>query len=224
MSYDYKNINTIVFKTTTSCNNHCKYCYELKEDISFSEKAEFMLYQILEKSNENEINIIFHGGEPLLQVKSIIYLIHKINKYKDLKKVNFNIQTNGLLLKDVINKLKEINVTVSVSLDSLETDFRNNKEINEEIVKNIKLLKENNISVAVLISLNKSNIKNVFHLISKLNQSQINYKINNIYSSTKYQCSNKQIKKFWQKYFKKCDPCRISQREYKDYLTPGRRD
>lgn len=64
--------------------------------------------------------IVYHGGEPLLfGVESIERLTNKIRYAIPVTTiVDFTLQTNGTLInEDILNRLEEINISVSLSLD-----------------------------------------------------------------------------------------------------------
>ena len=62
---------------TTNCNFSCKYCYEgenKKNDILQKETVDNLILHIKNELSENEDIIVeFHGGEPLLNFELIKY-------------------------------------------------------------------------------------------------------------------------------------------------------
>ena len=108
------------------CNFDCKYCYEddKKQNLFMDKKTADNLIQfvISESTNKktSEIQVSFHGGEPLLNFDIIRYIVSKLNNSKDLNNItiHYGMTTNGYLLND--EKIDFINSyidNVSVSLD-----------------------------------------------------------------------------------------------------------
>lgn len=112
---------------TMNCNLECKYCYgeacdcfyDLEDDITVDYNVpENISYKIedliLFLKKDPNANIIFYGGEPLIE-KNILSLY--INK---LPAKNMLLHTNGILLNEInsedINKIH----TISISIDGDE--------------------------------------------------------------------------------------------------------
>lgn len=107
------NIKSIEINIIHSCNLNCLYCYG--NGGNYGSKNAIMTYDIAKKSvdflikeshNEKKLNIIYFGGEPLMNFEIIqettLYAIEECTKNK--KEVSFSITTNGTLLnKDIID-------------------------------------------------------------------------------------------------------------------------
>ena len=102
-----------------------------------SQELDFFAYQISLNNEyfDNPKEIIFYGGEPLLNFKVLKFVIEKSLTYKQKGKLpnnlRFSIVTNGLLLNEqIIEFLIKRDVTVSISIDgpsSVENSCRINK-------------------------------------------------------------------------------------------------
>lgn len=113
---------TIILDLTDDCMMRCKYCY-----IEGGKHKNYMTREIALNSiqkfaslcNDGIINILFHGGEPLLA----IYLIKDIVNYTKVRKydnIRFFIQTNGININEEIAVfLKESNIKTCVSIDGV---------------------------------------------------------------------------------------------------------
>lgn len=156
----------LLIETTSQCNLRCKYCvysdhyeYTKSYDDSFMnfETAKLAIDYYFE--NFKKINyrnptrvpaIGFYGGEPLINFKLIKEVVEYINlKYSEYDEIQYNITTNGLLLKkDIADFLVEHNFAIIVSLDGYkENHDRNRVKINgqgsfDEVIGNIKKLKQ----------------------------------------------------------------------------------
>ena len=97
---------------TQNCNLKCSYCYEHEKDKSV------MSFETAKKSIDNirPNNIVFFGGEPLLQQELILQIID----YEKSNPVEYSIITNATLInKSFLDRLNERNTRIGwcVSLD-----------------------------------------------------------------------------------------------------------
>lgn len=87
----------------TKCNLNCKYCYQSHSNDEISYEVLDKIIENINNSNE-EFFIHLFGGEPLLYLDKIFYLLDRI----EYKKHIFCISTNGVLkenFKKLENKL-----------------------------------------------------------------------------------------------------------------------
>ena len=111
-------INVCYFILSEQCNLACKYCFLgnnnqkkrkrfKKENMSKQTAMDGILFFIkqLESANFDENSkptILFYGGELLLNFKTLVFIVNKINELKKsckvLEKVEFDLITNGLLI------------------------------------------------------------------------------------------------------------------------------
>lgn len=95
-SYQLTKINRleVVLKTVERCNINCSYCYFFNDkDKSFLKHPKYITIEMVEKISDfllsgvedlkvENLVIIFHGGEPLLQKKKDFDLMCKIFRDK----------------------------------------------------------------------------------------------------------------------------------------------
>jgi uncharacterized protein len=156
-------ISTFVFKLTNECNLNCSYCYEKTKHNSDNINGSLIMsdelivqtfFRISEHITLNKISqitIVLHGGEPLLVgINKIAYIFHKAHDIIGNQcKVEFIMQTNGLLLDEKIFELfYKNNARIGISLDG--DNDHNNKRLTlngkssfELVEQKIKLLKNN---------------------------------------------------------------------------------
>lgn len=125
-------INTFFLRVAARCNLSCDYCYVFRHRdkswmnypaqmcLTTVQKFAARLKEYVDKSDLTEINVVFHGGEPLvLGGKRII-------EYTDLicatvgekARVSFSMQTNGTLItQDFLDCCLMRNIGISVSID-----------------------------------------------------------------------------------------------------------
>lgn len=147
------NINIYV---TRRCNLRCEYCYEKDwenaqySDINIDKCKEIVRFiqKKLTDSNDKNLHIIFHGGEPLLNISSISYLIEKTSKLKEEGiQVVYDMCTNGTIYTKETDELLEKIDNLTISIDGKkETHNKYRKTRNGEykfdetlkFIKNIK--------------------------------------------------------------------------------------
>lgn len=193
-SYSYlNNLKQAYFEITNKCNLSCGYCYA----IQTKEKAESfsldffknIIDKIAENSENKNIEIIFHGGEPLL--KSVDYYYNLLSYSKSVfnsynKNVDFGIQSNLTLLNDEFLALfKKFNVKISTSIDGIEKIHNKARGNWAETITNFIKAKDLGISISPIVVCSKHNINSVedfFKLFSKLgvDRFQLNIATSNV--------------------------------------------
>lgn len=163
MEEDIKFIH-LLYVPTMNCNMQCKYCYlkentvDLEQDDKYLKTLEYAIDKF-KQANVIPFNISLHGGEVTTLAKedfrNIVQYIS--NYYKKNRKIieengfkvgNPHIKTNLLNLEKHIDAIKELNVSISGSLDlpfSLHEEYRvtkGNQKTLDRILENIKLLNE----------------------------------------------------------------------------------
>lgn len=121
-------LKTLVLHVTDACNLGCLYCYYDQKDrvrkpgqtMSIEVARKAIDYLVNRSGNIAEIDLVFFGGEPLLNYGLIesaaAYARQKASELG--KKVNFALTTNGTLLSDkVVAYLVEHQIGVTVSMD-----------------------------------------------------------------------------------------------------------
>lgn len=134
------------------CVLNCRYCLLDKDQRKkMNVKTYSRILSLLKKTNNKNIIVAFHGGEPLLHYKDI-YRFIKLSQTIPNIKIDYSIVTNGLLLdKNKINFLNKQNLSLRISLDgNFATQIKNrigvnidNSKYNQKLTENIRLLLEN---------------------------------------------------------------------------------
>ena len=123
----------IVLKTVERCNINCTYCYFFnKSDQAYHYHPPFISKETIDKVARFiaqgcvdlsliNLQVTFHGGEPLMQSKcDFDYMCNKILKETSHTscKIAFGIQTNAMLVnQDWIDLFNKYKVSVGVSID-----------------------------------------------------------------------------------------------------------
>lgn len=185
----------LILNPTLSCNFKCWYCYE--DHIKGSnmsdqviQSIDLLYNKILEENpNIKTFTLSFFGGEPLMRFKSIVQ--PRIKKHIDFCKknelsYNFSFTSNGSLIsKKMILELKKYgDISFQITLDGNEElhnkvrFFTNNKGSYKIIVKNIKLLLENNIEVRLRINYTRENYLSIIDILEDLKEISLDQRRN----------------------------------------------
>lgn len=121
---------SLVVKLAERCNLNCSYCYVFNQgNESYRALPKVItprvrerlpgFIQALHESGIERINVIFHGGEPLLLKRAEFdHLCHAIRAENPSRSISFSLQTNGVLLNAAwAEVLGRHDVEVGVSLD-----------------------------------------------------------------------------------------------------------
>ncbi len=113
---------TLTIAPTLDCNFRCPYCYESLNPHSFNEDHVNKVIQFIELwiPRIKHLSVTWYGGEPLLEVKTIILLSEKIRQICKDNNVTYvaSMITNGYLLTEEIadrlagNDVKRLQITV----------------------------------------------------------------------------------------------------------------
>jgi len=128
-------LQTFIFKVASRCNLNCTYCYVYnKGDLSYLDQPRVMPQSVVDAAIDGirvycsehgipQVEIIFHGGEPLLAGKSFFRrFVSKATK-ELLPRIRpiFSMQTNGTLLdQEWLDLLRDLNIGFGISLDGPE--------------------------------------------------------------------------------------------------------
>lgn len=180
---------------TYNCNLECIYCYEgerknnkFMDENTCLKVIDFILNDIKSKKS-SKVNIMFYGGEPLLNIKCIELLGENL-KYR-LNKLGIEFSSsmisNGINLSlDIIEKLKLLNLyQIQITLDGP-------KEIHDS-----RRCSKNNISYFNTILENIKNASRYFKVILRINFDRQNFKtITSLIDDIAYLANENIIMKF----------------------------
>lgn len=114
-------LKTLTLLLTYNCNLACDYCFcgrKRKEDITEEDAKKSIDFFM--KEADQEVNITFFGGEPLLQVKLIQKLIDYCKETYSDRLIHYSMTTNGVLLtKENVKLITENQISVTLSMDGM---------------------------------------------------------------------------------------------------------
>ncbi len=187
---------TLILKSLTACNLRCSYCsVGSKECVAaltekqMLEALEFFVKYAHEKG-ENQVNIIFHGGEPMLlpAEQYDICIRNLIQNHSDFK-FRFCMQTNGTILSEkYLNLFRTHRIHIGISLDgSQEIHDKQRLDISgagtyKTVMEHIHVLQENQIPVSALMVLTKPALLSSLDFLKEFALLKIPLKINPLMS------------------------------------------
>nr|WP_276901760.1 radical SAM protein [Pedobacter kyonggii] len=122
----------LVVKIASRCNLNCSYCYMYNMgDNTYKNQPKFMSKEVItallnevknhcDEHELDEFTFVFHGGEPLLASPKLydFFVTSVAEILPPAIKVNFKLQTNGILITKAWCELFEkLNIGIGISLD-----------------------------------------------------------------------------------------------------------
>lgn len=148
-----KHVNIIV-KVTNACNLRCKYCYnqdtEYTQDVLSLERLEKFLTLLTMRFDS--IEVIWHGGEPLLAGRDYMTRAMEIEEHLRLTtgvKIKNKLQTNGTLIdKWWVAFFKKYDFKPGISFDGLENE--KHRQGTDKVLHAISLMQEGGVHFGTL--------------------------------------------------------------------------
>ncbi len=182
-----KTVKTVIIKTTHSCNLSCQYCYAT--DRSGNTNQNLISPKIVEElisksilSAQDDLEFIWHGGEPLLLgiefFKNIIEIEHKLNSHNI--RITNSIQTNATLItSEWADFFQDNQITPGVSLDGPKVihDSMRKKNFHGSFalaMQGIKNLQKNNITPNILAVVSKNSLGHEKEILQFFTENKLN--------------------------------------------------
>ncbi|MDI3502577.1 MAG: 3,8-cyclase [Archaeoglobi archaeon] len=166
-------ITNLRISVTQRCNLRCIYCHHEGQNGQFDEEIDREdILKVVKVAGEFGVRKLkITGGEPLLR-EDLPDIVNEIEGMREI-----SITTNGVLLSDLAEELKECGVTrVNVSLDSLREErymkvTGAKKGIFERVVEGIELAHELDltpvkINTVLLRGINEDEIQDLINFVS----------------------------------------------------------
>jgi uncharacterized protein len=181
-------VKTIQIKPTNQCNLNCAYCYNHNDDRSHGITAADLpvIFNKIKDyySCEESIQIIWHGGEPLMAGCDFYQAAYSLSKEIFTEhRVSQAIQTNGTLLThDLIDKLVSWDIGIGISLDGFDVETNSNRHLEastiDTIVKSAEYVKSKQGSLGLVVVLSRANIAKLNEIIIFFSAKGIDLKFN----------------------------------------------
>lgn len=109
---------------TQECNLRCSYCYigKKQEKMSVKTAQDAVDFIFRHQIPDEDINIGFFGGEPLLEFELLQDIVELIRKHPghDPRRVKYSVVTNGTIYNsEIIHYLKEHKIGLVISCDGM---------------------------------------------------------------------------------------------------------
>lgn len=187
---------TLILKSLNACNLRCSYCSvgskehakALSEEQMRDALAFFAGYAHLK--GEQQVSVIFHGGEPmLLPASQYGHCIEAVTESFPEITFQFCMQTNGTLLSaEYIELFQQYGIHVGVSLDGsqkIHDGQRRNvsgAETYALVMQNIHAMQEQGLGVAALMVLTKPALSGNLIFLQDFDRLDLPLKINPLLS------------------------------------------
>lgn len=202
-----KKIELLYIGITQGCNLGCKYCFLENEYANWRPKimSETIANEVVTKyidyvkrKNIYKPQIIFFGGEPLLNwkvLKHIVSLCEPYNSEVDTdSRISFSIVTNGTLITDEIASfLVEHNIGIGLSIDGPKKIndknrvFKSNgQSVYNRILQSIEVLKKHGCSFGLSMTMSPEFIKHKEEIIPWLKKMNVGNIFTNFYQHSEY--------------------------------------
>lgn len=176
---------SITITTTLKCNARCTYCYEkgVEQQDIFDDAEEHIIKFIKRHMIRKEVQIIWFGGEPLMNIQFIDALSNRLT-HEGIKFESYIITNGSLLTEDIINeKLSLWNVrNVQITLDGTKEEYEIRKNyINPlkcgfyNILNNIRGIAKKNVFVNIRLNIDRENKENILELLKEIDIIYANY-------------------------------------------------
>lgn len=176
---------SLIVKPTNACNMRCKHCYHEEKGYDNNIMAFDLIEKLFDlvKNNVEHLNIIWHGGEPLMV--GLDYFKHAISIEKQIleqQNVTNSIQTNAsLLTEEFVDFFNCHNFEIGISFDGLYNDLLREKT---DIVKqNIEMLKIKQAMFGALTVVTSKTIDKLIEIYNYFKIQNIDYKFAYIFES-----------------------------------------
>lgn len=144
----------VIIKATNACNLRCTYCYNSDTEYcnAILPIKKFEKFLILLAQKYNEIDIIWHGGEPLLV--GIDYMTQAMDAEARIRfdrgvKITNKIQTNGTLIdKKWAEFFKKHDIKPGLSFDGLNNEKY--RQGTDKVLRAMDLLKKEGVRFGTL--------------------------------------------------------------------------
>lgn len=175
-----------IFVMTNACNMCCVYCQA--QDSAQEKKGKMQemtakaAVDIALQSPNEYLTFEFQGGEPLLNFKTIKYIVEYSEQNKNHKQIQYSLVTNTLLLnEEMIQFFKKYDVSISTSLDGCKEVHNSNRPkidgdgTYDYVSRNIKWLQSNDIQVGAIETTTKISLKNAEKIIETYHNLGLNH-------------------------------------------------
>jgi uncharacterized protein len=168
---------TLIINVTEKCNASCAYCHVVHRPYTLGAMTQEMLELIYVRIDEyltglsdESIDILWHGGEPLLMGADFFQTILELERNicnANQERIHHAIQTNlSLLTDDFIDVFKQLGIqSIGTSCDPVSQmrglgKKSNSEKYNELFINALRLLEKNGIDWGLIYVVTKNSLSN----------------------------------------------------------------
>lgn len=174
------NLDSLDISLTNKCNLVCKHCYFYKNNKQSEEifiNFDLLKNILIEAKKIGLYKILLSGGEPFTyyRISDLFKLINDID-------IHAMIISNGLLIENYLNDIRNSNLSFVISLDGFKQshEYLRGQYTYDKTVENIKKLINIGFDVEVNMVVHKSNINEIGEFsffVKNLGVSQLNLQV-----------------------------------------------
>lgn len=180
----------IVLVTNNGCNLKCTYCYGNYGERKLKDYSTKELLKIIDELRSLGTKLLtLHGGESLLRND-----IGEIINYAKLNKFYISLNTNGYLVPDRINEIKNLD-TVCLSLDGREenNDKSRGQGCFNKVIEAMDVLQQNNLPVIISATLTKNTMNDIEYLAEFAKNKKIRLQYSILYNTQNLSQTNSDL-------------------------------
>ncbi len=177
--YDFEKSNfylmkpcTVTWEITHKCNLDCCYCFS-KNSNSVEPNYEFVNQVISNMKNAEVMRVILTGGEPLIDLEKLFYILENISK----NKMGIILSTNGTMIdKNIAIKISRYLTAIQISLDGKQIthDGIKGRGTFEKSIEGLNFCIKNGIFTQVNLIPTKLNRNEIIDVISLCEELGVN--------------------------------------------------
>ena len=164
---------TVAWEITLECNLDCCYCFSK----SFTDVGT-PHHELIDKisndiQNAEVMRVILTGGEPLIDLEKLFYILHKLSKIE----IGMILSTNGTLIdNNIAKKISRYISAVQISLDGKQNthDMIKGKGTFNKTIEGIKNCIKNGIFTQVNLIPTKLNKEEIIEVVSLCEELEVN--------------------------------------------------
>lgn len=206
---------------TAKCNVICDFCSIPQRNYSKKMISKQEAFDIIDSAVRLGIEEIeFTGGEPLLHPD-----LWKISNYAQDRSLKIHLVTNGILIQENIEKIKELNfASINISIDGkrkTHEKLRNAPDIYNKVMNGIKILKELDKYIVINSIITNKNIHELDEMVKDFDTMGIKTQFWPVNNQKNLYLNKRVERKKYKTFIKKAKNENIISSEWYDYLKKG---
>ncbi len=179
---------TVILKVTEACNSNCAYCDVVRKGSKVKTVSEDILVQFFKRVNEyllerpdEEMEVIWHGGEPMMLGPEYYYRVYEIQKEQcpeTIDRVDNAMQSNMTLFDSSFTEIFNL-----LGIDSIGTSYdptpcvrgpgkeMDSSTYNRKFLEGVKRLEEEGLSWGLIHVITKHSLKDplgIFNFLANM--------------------------------------------------------